>query len=36
MTELANYFVKYVQAYDNAGVPISYVTPQNEPMGTPT
>ncbi|MDQ0113794.1 discoidin domain-containing protein [Paenibacillus harenae] len=34
--ELANYFVKYVQAYDNAGVPVSYVTPQNEPMGTPT
>ena len=33
---LANYFVKYVQAFDNAGVPISYITPQNEPMGTPT
>ncbi|WP_051251162.1 discoidin domain-containing protein [Paenibacillus harenae] len=34
--ELANYFVKYVQAYENTGVPVSYVTPQNEPMGTPT
>ncbi|MGG4146278.1 discoidin domain-containing protein [Paenibacillus algorifonticola] len=34
--ELANYFVKYVQAYSDEGIPISYVTPQNEPMGTPT
>ncbi|MFC5467297.1 discoidin domain-containing protein [Cohnella suwonensis] len=34
--ELANYFVKFTQAYSNAGVPISYVTPQNEPMGIPT
>ena len=35
-TTLANYFVKFIQAYSNAGVPISYVSPQNEPMGTPT
>ncbi|MER5431868.1 discoidin domain-containing protein [Streptomyces sp. NPDC002588] len=33
---LANYFVKYVQAYGKAGVPISYVTPQNEPLNAPT
>lgn len=33
---LANYFVKYVQAYTNAGVPISYVTPQNEPLNAPS
>jgi O-glycosyl hydrolase len=33
---LANYFVKYIQAYGTAGVPISYVTPQNEPLNAPT
>ena len=33
---LANYFVRFIQAYRKAGVPISYITPQNEPMGTPT
>ncbi|QYR22245.1 discoidin domain-containing protein [Paenibacillus sp. sptzw28] len=33
---LASYFVKFIQAYKKAGVPISYVSPQNEPMGTPT
>jgi O-glycosyl hydrolase len=33
---LANYYVKFIQAYASAGIPISYVTPQNEPMGTPT
>ncbi|MET9494855.1 ricin-type beta-trefoil lectin domain protein [Streptomyces sp. NPDC006552] len=27
----ANYFVKYIQAYQAAGVPIDYVTAQNEP-----
>lgn len=27
----AQYFVKFVEAYESAGVPISYVTPQNEP-----
>jgi O-glycosyl hydrolase len=35
-TILANYYVKFIQAYSSAGVPITYVTPQNEPMGTPT
>ena len=33
---LANYFAKYVQAYGKAGVPISYVTPQNEPLNAPS
>lgn len=32
---LADYFVKFIQAYSKAGVPISYISPQNEPMGTP-
>jgi glucosylceramidase len=27
----AQYFVKYIQGYQNAGVPIRYVTEQNEP-----
>ena len=35
-TALANYFAKYIQAYAAAGVPISYVTPQNEPLNAPT
>ncbi|WP_168801739.1 discoidin domain-containing protein [Glycomyces buryatensis] len=35
-TTLADYFVKYIQAYSDAGIPISYVSPQNEPMGIPT
>jgi glucosylceramidase len=30
-TAFANYFVKYVQAYENAGVPIDYISIQNEP-----
>ncbi|MFF9810016.1 discoidin domain-containing protein [Streptomyces coeruleorubidus] len=33
---LANYFVKFIQVYGEAGVPISYISPQNEPMGTPS
>lgn len=33
---LANYFVRFIHAYGEAGVPISYISPQNEPMGTPT
>jgi O-glycosyl hydrolase len=33
---LANYYVKFIQAYNSLGVPISYVSPQNEPMGTPS
>jgi O-glycosyl hydrolase len=32
----ADYFVKFIQAYGKAGVPISYVTPQNEPLNAPT
>lgn len=32
----ANYFVKFVQAYEAAGVPIFAVTPQNEPVNVPT
>jgi glucosylceramidase len=32
---LAKYFVKYVQAYEAAGVPIFAVTPQNEPLNIP-
>jgi glucosylceramidase len=29
---LANYFVKFIQAYRAAGVPITAITPQNEPL----
>jgi len=32
---LAQYFVKFVQAYEAAGVPIFAVTPQNEPRNIP-
>ena len=32
---LAKYFVKYVQAYEAAGIPIFAVTPQNEPLNIP-
>jgi len=32
---LAEYFVKYVQAYEASGVPIFAVTPQNEPLNIP-
>jgi glucosylceramidase len=28
---LANYFVKFIQAYESAGVPIDIIVPQNEP-----
>jgi len=31
----AQYFVKYVQAYAAAGIPIDYITLQNEPLGVP-
>jgi len=31
----ANYFVKFLQAYRDAGVPVSLVTPQNEPEYSP-
>ena len=33
---LAKYFVRYVQAYEGAGVPIYAVTVQNEPLNIPT
>ncbi|MGB7847305.1 MAG: glycoside hydrolase family 30 beta sandwich domain-containing protein [Candidatus Acidiferrum sp.] len=32
---LANYFVKFVNAYEKAGVPIYAVTMQNEPLNVP-
>jgi glucosylceramidase len=32
---LANYFVKFVDAYQKAGVPIFAITPQNEPLNIP-
>lgn len=32
---LARYFVRFVQSYEAAGVPIFAVTPQNEPRNTP-
>lgn len=32
---LAQYFVKYVQAYEAAGVPIYAITPENEPLNIP-
>ena len=32
----ANYFVKYIQAYQAAGVPIDYITVQNEPLNITT
>ncbi len=31
-TAFANYFVKYLQAYQAAGVPIDYISLQNEPL----
>jgi len=33
---LANYLVKFIQAYDAAGVPISLISPQNEPEYSPS
>src|SRR6185312_11719946 len=35
-TAFANYFVKYLQAYQAAGVPIDYITLQNEPLNNTT
>jgi glucosylceramidase len=32
----ANYLTKFIQAYDAAGVPISLITPQNEPEFSPS
>jgi glucosylceramidase len=31
-TAFANYFVKFIQAYKSAGIPIDYLTIQNEPL----
>lgn len=33
---LAQYFVKFLQAYQAQGVPITYITPQNEPLYIPS
>jgi O-glycosyl hydrolase len=33
---LAQYFVKFIRAYGEAGLPIHYVTPQNEPQAAPS
>jgi glucosylceramidase len=35
-TAFANYFVKFLQAYQAAGVPIDYVSLQNEPLNITT
>lgn len=35
-TAFANYFVKYLQAYRAAGVPIDYISLQNEPLNNTT
>ena len=32
----ADYLTKFIQAYDAAGVPISLITPQNEPEYSPS
>jgi glucosylceramidase len=34
-TPFANYFVRYIQAYQAAGVPVHYVSLQNEPLYVP-
>jgi glucosylceramidase len=35
-TAYANYFVKYVQAYVAAGIPVDYISLQNEPLNPTT
>jgi glucosylceramidase len=35
-TPFANYFVKYLQAYAQAGININYISLQNEPLYNPT
>ena len=35
-TLFANYFVKYIQAYAGAGIPIDYISLQNEPLYVPS
>jgi glucosylceramidase len=32
--DYATYFIKWIQAYENSGIPIYAVTPQNEPLNT--
>ena len=32
----ANYFTKFIQAYQNYGIPIQYLTVQNEPLNSPS
>ena len=34
-TPFANYFVRYIQAYQAAGIPVHYVSLQNEPLYVP-
>ena len=34
-TAFANYFVKYIQAYEDEGIPVHYVSLQNEPLYVP-
>ena len=31
----ANYFVRYIQAYQSAGIPVNYISLQNEPLYVP-
>jgi glucosylceramidase len=35
-TPFANYFVKFIQAYQLQGIPIDYISLQNEPLYVPT
>jgi len=35
-TPFANYFVKYIQAYAQAGITVNYISLQNEPLYVPT
>lgn len=35
-TPFANYFIKYIQAYGAGGVPIDYISLQNEPLFLPS
>ena len=34
-TTFANYFVKYIKAYEAAGIPIDYISVENEPLYVP-
>jgi glucosylceramidase len=35
-TSFANYFVQYIKAYQSAGIPIDYISLQNEPLNNTT